>query len=109
MEDRRTYGNSSNLLSLGEKPFGQKRHQTFFDTESAGTMTESLDHMGQQCHKYQLQPNAGKIPTTIKQWREKNGGTHAVITTMYITVDTEPDAQIFEEAATQAISVIGAP
>ncbi|EFE37894.1 hypothetical protein TRV_07440 [Trichophyton verrucosum HKI 0517] len=66
-----------------------------------------VDHLGQQCHKYQLQPNAGKIPSTIKEWREKNGGTHAVITTMYIAVDTEPNAEIFEEAATNAINAIG--
>lgn len=36
---------------------------------------------GKGYHKYQLQPNTGKIPSSIKQWRDKNGGTHAVMTT----------------------------
>ncbi|KAF8270740.1 hypothetical protein EI94DRAFT_1570454 [Lactarius quietus] len=30
-------------------------------------------------HKFQLQANAGKVPSTIKQWRDANGGTHAVM------------------------------
>lgn len=30
-------------------------------------------------NKFQMQPNAGKIPSSIKQWRESNGGTHAVM------------------------------
>jgi hypothetical protein len=29
---------------------------------------------GKEYHKYQLQPN-GKIPSSVKQWRDKNGGT----------------------------------
>jgi len=55
------------------------------------------------CHKFQLQPNAGKIPSTIKQWRDKNGGTHAVIGVMYIPVDTDPDGKVLEEAAKEAL------
>ena len=36
-------------------------------------------------HKYQIQPNAGnKIPPTVKNWRESNGGTHAVIADLYV-------------------------
>lgn len=27
-----------------------------------------------QYHKYQIQPNAGKVLTSIEQWRKKNGG-----------------------------------
>ena len=58
---------------------------------------------GKQYHKYQLQPNAGKIPTTIKNWRDKNGGTHAVMGTMYIEegVETSPDA--FEDALNDCV------
>ena len=35
-------------------------------------------------NKFQIQPNAGKVPSTIRQWREKNGGTHAVMGVMYV-------------------------
>lgn len=35
-------------------------------------------------NKFQVQPNAGKVPSTIRDWREKNGGTHAVMGTMYV-------------------------
>jgi hypothetical protein len=38
-------------------------------------------------HKFNCQPNAGKIPTSIKQWREKNGGTHAVIGSVLVKKD----------------------
>jgi hypothetical protein len=26
-----------------------------------------------------MHPNAGKIPSSIKQWREQNGGSHSVM------------------------------
>jgi hypothetical protein len=40
---------------------------------------------GVKCHKYQLQPNAGsEIPSSIQRWREKNGGTHAVMASVYV-------------------------
>lgn len=39
---------------------------------------------GQVFNKFQIQPNAGKVPSSIKDWREKNGGTHAVMGTMYV-------------------------
>ena len=32
-----------------------------------------VTHENKECHKFQLQPNDGKIPSTIKQWRENNG------------------------------------
>jgi hypothetical protein len=35
-------------------------------------------------NKFQCQPNAGKIPASLKDWRERHGGTHAVITTVLI-------------------------
>jgi hypothetical protein len=35
-------------------------------------------------HKFQCQPNAGKISASLKDWREKHGGTHAVMTTVLI-------------------------
>lgn len=45
-------------------------------------------------HKFQLQPNAGKVPSSIKQWRDVNGGTHAVMATSYVKKDgTKEDVE----------------
>lgn len=38
-----------------------------------------VEENGEIYHRYQVQPNAGKIPSTWKVWRDKNGGTHSVI------------------------------
>nr|POE94650.1 hypothetical protein CFP56_16887 [Quercus suber] len=54
---------------------------------------------GKDYHKYQLQPNAGNIPSTLKRWREANGGTHAVIGVMYIEQGKEVDGDDFVAAA----------
>ncbi len=62
-----------------------------------------VTYENKKCHKFQLQPIAGKIPSTIKQWRDKNGGTHAVIGVMYIPVDIDPDGKVLEEAAKEAL------
>lgn len=43
-----------------------------------------VDQNGVTYHKYQCQPNAGKVPSSIKDWREANGGTHAVMTSIYV-------------------------
>lgn len=45
-------------------------------------------------HKFQLQANAGKVPSSIKQWRDANGGTHAVMATGYVKKDgTKEDVE----------------
>ena len=61
---------------------------------------------GKEYHKYQLQPNAGKIPSSIKQWRDNNGGTHSVMAVMYIPKGVAPDAQIFEDEFKRAFATI---
>lgn len=38
-------------------------------------------------HKFQMQPNAGKVPSSIKRWREDHGGTHAVMATALVKKD----------------------
>jgi hypothetical protein len=43
-----------------------------------------VEHDGTIYNKFQIQPNAGKVPSTIREWREKNGGTHAVMGVMYV-------------------------
>ncbi|ESZ90625.1 phosphotransferase enzyme family protein [Sclerotinia borealis F-4128] len=42
------------------------------------------DYDGTVYNKFQVQPNAGKVPSTIREWREKNGGTHVVMGVMYV-------------------------
>ncbi|KAK2756475.1 hypothetical protein FQN54_005368 [Arachnomyces sp. PD_36] len=52
------------------------------DQEAHGVRLDydgDIEENGQIYHRYQVQPNAGKIPSTWKAWRDKNGGTHAVI------------------------------
>lgn len=39
---------------------------------------------GQVYNKFQVQPNAGKVPSSIREWRDKNGGTHAVMGSMLV-------------------------
>ena len=38
-------------------------------------------------HKFQMQPNAGKIPSSIRQWRDANGGTHATMASAFVKKD----------------------
>ncbi|KAJ5679387.1 hypothetical protein N7462_007631 [Penicillium macrosclerotiorum] len=38
-------------------------------------------------HKFQMQPKAEKVPSSIKRWRESNGGTHAVMATALVKKD----------------------
>jgi hypothetical protein len=61
---------------------------------------------GNLYHKFQLQPNAGKIPSSVKQWRENNGGTHAVMAVMYIPMGMQPDPKVFQEEAEKAVATI---
>ncbi|KAM5467981.1 hypothetical protein MauCBS54593_005263 [Microsporum audouinii] len=45
-------------------------------------------------HKFQMQPNAGKVPSSIQQWREANGGTHSVMATAFVKKDgTKEDVE----------------
>ena len=52
-------------------------------------------------HKFQMQPNAGKVPSSIKRWREANGGTHAVMASVLVKKDGTKDdvEQGLKEAA----------
>ncbi|OBT53176.1 hypothetical protein VE04_06179 [Pseudogymnoascus sp. 24MN13] len=43
-----------------------------------------VEENGTVYNKFQVQPNAGKVPSTIRDWRDKNGGTHAVMGVMYV-------------------------
>jgi hypothetical protein len=42
-------------------------------------------------HTFQLQANAGKVPTSVENWKRKNGGTHAVMATIHVKKDGTKD------------------
>lgn len=56
-------------------------------------------------HKFQMQPNAGNdIPSTIKNWRDANGGTHTVMANVLVKKDgTKEDVK---DALAEAHKVI---
>lgn len=55
-------------------------------------------------HKFQMQPNAGKVPSSIKRWREANGGTHAVMANVLVKKDgTKEDVEEALEATIDQI------
>lgn len=57
---------------------------------------------GTEYNMFKLQANARKIPSTIQAWRDKNGGTHAVIATVLIKKNgTTDDVKAAIEAAKQ--------
>ncbi|RAH47867.1 uncharacterized protein BO95DRAFT_461617 [Aspergillus brunneoviolaceus CBS 621.78] len=62
-----------------------ENHGVRFDYD--GTIEEN----GSVYHKYQVQPNAGKIPSSWKGWRDRNRGTHAVIGTVKVKQDATRD------------------
>lgn len=48
---------------------------------------------GVKYNKFQMQPNAGDdVPSTIKNWRNKMGGTHAVMAALLVPKDGDKDA-----------------
>jgi len=77
-------------------PRSQKEQETLgVRLDYDGEVTQD----GIQYHKYQIQPNAGKVPTSIEQWRKKNGGTHAVMGSIFVKKDgtkEEVDAGVTE-------------
>lgn len=69
----------------------------------AGQTSTLKGHLGEMFNKFEVQPNAGKIPTTFKDWRDKNGGTHAVMGILYVKAggsleDVETAFKEFQDA-----------
>jgi hypothetical protein len=85
-------------ISRGKTAFPKSQK----DQERLGVRLDydgEVTKQGVQYHKYQIQPNAGKVPTSIEQWRKKNGGTHAVMGSIYVKkngTEKEVDAGIAE-------------
>lgn len=43
---------------------------------------------------FQVQPNAGDVPSAVKKWRDKNGGSHAVMGVVKVKKDgTDEDVK----------------
>lgn len=51
------------LTSAEQEKFGVR-----FDYDKVVTKDD-----GTECHMFKMQPNTGKIPSSIKAWRDKNG------------------------------------
>ncbi len=78
-----------------QKPIDQQRYGVRFDYD--GVVTKD----GNRYHKYQIQPNSGDgIPSTIKSWKNAHGGTHSVMTNVFVKKDgTKTDVrESLEEA-----------
>ncbi|PVH71025.1 hypothetical protein DL98DRAFT_378913, partial [Cadophora sp. DSE1049] len=73
-------------VSRGQTAYPKKQK----DLENLGIRWDydgEVEHDGTLYNKFQIQPNSGKVDSTIRQWREKNGGTHAVMGVMYVKKD----------------------
>jgi len=67
------------MTAYPKKPADQKRLGIRFDYDGDVTIDNT------EYHKYEMQPNAGNdIPARIRRWREANGGTHAVMASVYV-------------------------
>jgi hypothetical protein len=66
------------ITALPTAPVLQKRLGVHFDYDNKITKED-----GTYC-KFQMQPNAGDIPKSIKNWREAHGGTHSVMADVFV-------------------------
>lgn len=56
-------------------------------------------------HKFQMQPNAGKVPSPIKKWRDANGGTHATMASALVKQDgTKADVEKGLDEAAKSVT-----
>ncbi|KAJ7768381.1 hypothetical protein B0H16DRAFT_1716391 [Mycena metata] len=81
-----------------KKAADQEKYGIRFDYGTAFTQED-----GSVVHTFKMQPNAGKIPSSLAEWRDKNGGTHAVMATVYVKEEsTKEDVETALEVARQA-------
>ena len=64
------------MTAFPKTPAQQERFGVRYDYD--GEIT------GEDGTTYHKQPNAGKTPTSIKRWKEKEGGTHAVMANVFV-------------------------
>jgi hypothetical protein len=91
----KVFSKAEKMISEAAKKFTSvsvNRGKTAFpkapkDLENLGIRWDfdgEVEKEGTVYNKFQVQPNAGKIPSTVREWRDKNGGTHAVLGTMLV-------------------------
>ena len=108
----KVFAKAQNAIRQAAKKFTSvsvSRGKTVFpkapkDLENIGIRFDfdgEVDIDGETHNKLQVQPNAGKVPTWVRNWRDKNGGTHAVMGTMYVKKNgsVEDVENAFEEFA----------
>jgi hypothetical protein len=80
---------SRGKTAFPKKPADQQRLGVRFDYDGV------IEKDGTEYHKYQMQANAGDdIPSSIKNWRNANGGTHAIMSDVYVKKDgTKEDVE----------------
>jgi hypothetical protein len=64
------------------------------DLESLGIRFDfdgEIQRDGLTYNKFQVQPNSGKVPSGVRDWRDKNGGTHAVMGSLFVKKDGDAD------------------
>ena len=75
----------------------QEKYGIRFDYDRVVTQDD-----GTECHMFKMQPNAGKIPPSLKNWRDKNG-TDAVMATVLVKKGaTKEEVKAALEAAREA-------
>ncbi|KAF2749354.1 hypothetical protein M011DRAFT_475453 [Sporormia fimetaria CBS 119925] len=60
----------------------QERHGIRFDYDG-----EVIRKDGKAYHKFNVQPNAGKIPASLRDYRNSDGGNHAVMGSIHLPVN----------------------
>jgi hypothetical protein len=69
-------------------------------------MTEKLTRAMVFYHKLQMQPNAGKVPPSIKEWKRKHDGSHAIMATALVKKGgTKDDVQEGLEEAVKGVKI----
>ena len=56
----------------------QERLGVRWDYDGEVTKSDGIYHI------YQMQPNGGKVPSSIEEWKRKYGGTHTVMATALV-------------------------
>ena len=95
---KKVFDKARSAIAKSAKKFTRvsvNRGQTAFpkaprDLENLGIRCDydgEIERGGILYNKFQIQPNAGKVNSTIRKWRERNGGTDAVMGVMYVKKD----------------------
>ena len=68
------------LTAYPKKPADQERICVRFDYD--GVISKGQD--GEEYHNFEMQPNAGNIPSSFEGWGDASGGTHSVVANVLV-------------------------